>query len=331
MLRRFTLISVVAAAAVIVPLLLRVQPLRRDSEEVLKLGFRPAALADVTPVVATEVALPSQRLALKLVPVSSPPDGWSKFNTGEVDALAGMPLASIFDQLKGKGPNRKFIAYFLQVDLNGEGWVAIIGSGAQRVTSLSQLAGRTVATLNTDQAEWLMRRILRAAGIPEDRIKLVRYNPSTPLLGLRSGEHAAIFGLEPALAQAITEGNTVLARGPVSHYLYDDRPVPLSASIIAADWVSSHPGAFDQFVRVMDQAVAFTRDQPDRVRHFFQDPKYGGLSPDVASRLSMPVMMKPDASLKAVTEQYVSDMLAGGVLKDRIDLAPLFPAVEPPR
>jgi ABC-type nitrate/sulfonate/bicarbonate transport system substrate-binding protein len=293
--------------------------------ESLKMGYRPNALADITPVVVKEAGISRAAVTLDLVSVSSPPDGWNKFKTSEVDALAGMPLVSIFDQLAGSGPKRKFIAYFLQVDLNGEGWVALVGSKRLGISSVSNLAGKTVATLNTDQAKWLMRRILIAAGIPQEKINIVQYNPATPLVGLRNSEHAAIFGLEPALSEAVSEGNVILARGPISHYLYNDRPVPLSASVIATDWVEKHPKAFADFNEVMNEAVKTSKEQPDRVRGFFQKTEYGGLKPEITDVLSLPVMAKPNPSLKQITQQYVNDMARDGVLKGNVDLTPLFP------
>jgi ABC-type nitrate/sulfonate/bicarbonate transport system substrate-binding protein len=294
-------------------------------QAILRLGFRPKALADVTPVVIKENSFASPLLAIDLIAVSSPPDGWNKFKTFEVDVLAGMPLASVFDQLAGNGPQRKFIAYFLQVDKNGEGWVAIVANKNLGISSLADLAGKPVATLNTDQAEWLMRRILLAAGVPEGKTNVVRYNPATPLLGLRNSEHAAIFGLEPALSEAVSEGHTILWRGPVSHFLYGDRPVPVSASIVAVDWIEKHSGGYAEFLRMIDQAVKISSENGDTVRASFQKTEYGGLPPTVARSLSLPVMAKPTGILKTVTEQYVDDMLRDGVLKEKINLAPLFP------
>ncbi len=292
---------------------------------VLHLGYRPKALADVTPVVITEASISRPSVKLDMVAVSSPPDGWNKFKSGEVDALAGMPLASVFDQLAGAGPQRTFIAYFLQVDLNGEGWVALVGSKQLAISSVSDLAGKTAATLNTDQAEWLMRRILLAAGIPKEKINVVRYNPATPLIGIRNGEHAAIFGLEPALSEAANEGNPVLARGPVSHFLYADQPVPVSASVIAVEWAQKHPKAFADFVQMVDDAVNISKENPDKVRGYFQKADYGGLKSEITKLLALPVMAKPSASLRRVTEQYVDDMVRDNVLKEKVDLSPLFP------
>ncbi len=293
---------------------------------VLRLGYRPKAIADITPVIMKEAGISRPSVALHLVAVSSPPDGWNKFKSSEVDALAGMPLASVFDQLAGTGPQRKFVAYFLQVDQDGEGWVALIGSKKLGISSVSDLAGKTVATLNTDQAEWLMRRILLAAGIPKDQTTVVRYNPATPLIGLRSGEHAAIFGLEPALSEAVSEGNLVLSRGPISHYLYNGQSVPVSASIISLDWLEQHPQAFKDFIQMMDESLKISTTKPDQVRNFFLKPEYGDLKPATTRLLSLPVMVKPNPSLKTVTEQYVDDMVRDGVLKEKVDLAPLVPS-----
>ncbi len=300
----------------------------KDEKEslVLHLGYRPKALADVTPVVLQEAGLVRDAVKLELVPVSSPADGFTKLQTGEIDALAGMPMEAMFKQLAPPGPKRKFRVYYFQVDVNQEGWVSLVARKDSGVTSVKDMAGKTAASLATDQAEYLLRRILVAGGVPADQVQVIRYNPATPLLGLRNGEHDAIFGLEPAISEAITEGHLLLWRGPVSHFLFNDKPVPVSASVIAEDFLASHPQAVSDFVAMVDDAVAIAQREPQKVRGYFAKPQYGDIKPAVVERLFLPVMAKPSDSLKEVTIQYMNDLVRDGLLKEKIDMTPLFPA-----
>jgi ABC-type nitrate/sulfonate/bicarbonate transport system substrate-binding protein len=297
-----------------------------DSVTTLRLGYRPQALADVTPVVIEEgnLSAPSN-LDIQLVPLSGPPDAFRKLRSGEIDAAAGIPLQAVFNQLIGGEGERPFQAYYLQNDDYGEGWVSIVGNEDSGVSSIEDLAGKPVASLPTEQAVYLVRRILEEAGVPSGEIQVTRYNPNTPLLGFKSGQHAALFGLEPAISTATANGHNILSRGPVSHFLYDDRPLPVSASFIATGFVEAHPEAYKSFVDLVDRAVEVTRTQPDSVSQYFQKPKYGDIDEEVASNLFMPVMAKPDSTIEEVTSEFVQDLLNEDLLEGRPDLEPLFP------
>ncbi len=300
-------------------------PKSQPSTVILRLGYRPQALADITPVIIKEANLNRPNLEIDLVAVSSPTDGFTKFQNGEVDALAGMPLETVFKQLIPGTTRRTFTAYALQVDKAGEGWVSLVGSKQQGITQIMDLADKTVGSLATDQAEYLLRRILVAAGIPSEHVRIARYNPATPLTGLRSGEFAGMFGLEPAITTAVNEGNIVLSRGPVSHYLFHDQPIPVSASLIADDFIKAHLGSSEEFNALIDEALALAKSDPNRVRTFFQKSGNGGLIPSVADHISLPVMVKPSQELKTVTQQFLNDLIHDGIQKDPVDLSPLFP------
>src|SRR6266516_1871971 len=102
---------------------------------------------------------------------------------------------------------------------------------------------------------------------------------------------------------AVSEGHHILAKGPVSHFLYKDKPVPVSASLVSKEFAKAHPQALKDFVQMVDQAVEIARKEPDKVRGYFEKAKYGGLPADVRGRLFLPVMAKPTAELRATTEE----------------------------
>ena len=293
----------------------------------LRVGYRPAALADVTPVIIKEAGIKSSAFALGTTPLSSPGDAFSKFMVGEVDVIAGIPLETILKQLQDGPPKRAFHAYYLQVDVNGEGWVSLLCSKTSGVRTISDLAGREVGSLPTDQARYLLRRILLAGGVPAASIRITSYNPAAPLLGIRSGEQAAIFGLEPALSRASIEGHYILAKGPVSHYLFDDQPVPVSASLIADDLTAKNPKIESALLDVVDRALRFAKENPIRARGFFTLPANGGLDPAAARNLFFPVMQKPNLALKTTTKRLVADLVKDHLIKPTVTIGRLFPGV----
>lgn len=301
---------------------------KSQATPVLRLGYRPKALADVTPVVIAEGKLTSAGVRVELVPISSPPDGFTKLQNGEVDALAGMPMEIVLKQLATPDPKRPFFAYALQTDVNGQGWVSLVARKDAGVSTVSDLAGKTAASLATDQAEYLLKRILLAGGVPPEQVKTTRYNPATPLVGIRSGDHAAIFGLEPAISEALADGHILLWQGPVSHFLFKDQPVPVSASVIAADFRKQNPAGAEAFSRLIEEAVGRCKSEPAVVRKYFEKPQYGGLRPQIAERVFLPVMVTRTAELRQVTDQYMSELVRDGLLTKPVDLNPLFQAAK---
>jgi ABC-type nitrate/sulfonate/bicarbonate transport system substrate-binding protein len=300
-----------------------------DQVITVRLGYRPAALSDITPVIIKEGDYGVEGLQVELVSVSSPSQAFASFRAEEIDAIAGMPLAAVFSQISPDAvSNRPFQAYYLQVDKKGEGWVSLVSNGNMQILSVDDLRGKTVMSLPTNQAKYLLRRILLEAGLQESEIDISQYNPANPLLPLRSGQGAAIFGLEPAISKAAAEGHKVLVRGPVSQYLFGGRPVPVSASLIASSFVRDHPEAYRSFVEVINKAVSFAESKPDSVRRYFQKPDYGGLEESTAMRLFMPVMTLPDSSLKETTLDFIEDLRSEGFLEQPSDnyLSPLFPS-----
>jgi len=297
-----------------------------SGEEVtLQLGYRPKALADVTPLVLAEQEIEAEGVSLKLVPVSSPSSAFARYRAGEIDAIAGMPLEAVFGEIqKGKRP---FRAYYLQVDKKGEGWVSLIGNGEMNISSLKDLQGKDIMSLPTNQAKYLLRRILISGGLSEGEFTIREYNTTTPLLPLRSGAGAALFGLEPAISKAVAQGQNIIAKGPVSRFLFDGRPVPVSASIVATSFAENNPNAYKNFVATMERAAKFAEANPDSVRRYSQRPKNGGLDPSVSKRLFMPVMARPDSSLKKTARAFIQDLIDEGILSDSPEtyLSPLFP------
>ena len=291
----------------------------------LRLAYRPLALADVTPVILKESGrTSSDGVRVELVPVPSPQIALQRFDAGEVDAIAGLTMEAVLQRIADqKDPG--FLAFYFQVDVPGEGWVSLVANRRLGTVSVKDLGGKTVASLPTDQARWLVRRILLSAGVPSDQIKISDYNPSAPLLGLESGEHDALFGLEPAISRASAQGHSVIARGPVSQYLYNGQPVPLSASVIRKSFIREHPEAYKAFLELYRGALDLQKAKPDEVRTFFSKGDYGALDENVRKSLAFSNLVEPTApGVVDTLKRFVADLRQAGVLKTDIDVTTLI-------
>lgn len=296
----------------------------RGGQVVLKLGYRPRTLADPTPAVIKEL-FPPASLKIELVPVSTVADGFVKLSTGEIDGFAGVPLEAIFQQIANPQLKTPFYAYALSVDRSGDEWVSMVARKGSGIQKLSDAAGKVVACAPTDQAEYLTRQILLANGVPADQIKIVRHNPQNPLLGFRSGEYDMILTAEPIISLALAEGASIVARGPISKYLFSGADVPVAASILTESFSKAHPDALKTLGDLVLNATALMRKTPEKTREIFGRPEYGGLSPEIRARFAFAIMVRADSSTTASLKLFADRLSRDGVLKNPVDVARLFP------
>jgi ABC-type nitrate/sulfonate/bicarbonate transport system substrate-binding protein len=285
---------------------------------VVRLGYRPTALSDISPVILSELLRERAKVDVKLVALSSPKDGFDKFYAGEIDAIAGIPLEGVFQQIVEHG-DPGFRAYGYQVDIADNTWLSIIAGRDAGINTLADGKGKVIASLPTDQARYLIRRILAANGYTEADTKITVYNPATPLVQLNSGENAMLFALEPAISRARVAGHLVLSAGPVSKFLFGGRPTPLSASVLNARFIKDNPAAADEFRKLVQRALDHQKSKPDEVRNQFSNPKYGGLSPAEVAVLSLSTTIPPSADNSAIMTEFAKQLADNGVLKKQID------------
>jgi ABC-type nitrate/sulfonate/bicarbonate transport system substrate-binding protein len=291
---------------------------------VLRLGYRVTALADITPIILKERGLLKRKnIIIEPVPIASPAVALQQLDGGGIDAMAGLTLEPILQRLASGTAG--FHAYYVQVDLPDHGWVSIISGYHSGVTRLADLRSRTVGSLPTDQARFLLRQSLKAAGIPDDKIKISDYNPATPLAGFESGDQFGIFGLEPALSRAEAKGSKRLVRGPISTLIFNGQAIPLSASVISDRFVASHPESYQELVDATSEAVAIQESQTTQVQALFALPAYGGLSQNEYRLLEFPPMRPVDApEVIPGLNLFIKWLRENSLLKNDVDGRKLF-------
>jgi len=297
-----------------------------QSLAVIRLGYRSKVLGDPTPpALATLAADPERPFRVELVPLSTPADGFNKLASGEVDAVAAMPLEAVFQQLSAGG-EPKFFAYAFSVDRAGDEWVSIVARKGSGIEKLADAAGKTAVVAPTDQAEWLMRQMLLKAGVPENQIKIVRHGPQTPLLGFKSGEHDLILTAEPVISLALADGGSIIERGPISRLLFNGADVPVTASLLSAKFVQEHPDAARAFQAEALKTASAMRATPERFRELFAAEAYGALPPQIRSRFSFAVVVAPTQSIRDGLTEFHARLIADGILKTPVRVERLFTA-----
>lgn len=317
--KRRTLIILLLASTVAFVWSCRPREIPRPTATI-RIAYRPLALADITPIILQEAGLKTQGLNVELVAVPSPQVALQRFDAGEVDAIAGLTMEAILQRIVEQG-DPGFRAFYFQVDEAGKGWVSLVANKHLGKTDIKGLARKPVASLPTAQARFLVRQILLSAGIPPADIQVVDYNPATPLLGLESGEQAALFGLEPAISRATAQGHTIIAEGPVSEYLFNGKPVPLSASVIRTSLITQHGSDYKTFLDLYRRAVEYQTTNENAVREYFGKTEYGGLDETVRQNLALPTLLEPNSPgvLQALRD-FVGMLQDASVLKANINV-----------
>jgi ABC-type nitrate/sulfonate/bicarbonate transport system substrate-binding protein len=304
----------------------RSSPPPANSTEVvtIRVGYRPGAMLDVTPIVMAEGLVKSDVLSIELVPCSSAQVGFAKFKANEVDVLAGLALEAILSNIGDFAEGPPYRIYALQADAVELGWAAVVAAKDTKAESLRQLADHEVAVIPTKQGEYLFRRVLLAAGVPESRIKTKPYSLANPLSSITPGNSAALFGPDPAIAQAVASGCRIIERGTLSRYLAGGKPFPVAGSVISTDFIRAHPSAATAFRKLVEEAVVIVSTKPDTVRAQFRMSAYGGFAPEVCDLLVFPLMERPSPSLRQVTNILLSDLYRDGQLARELTIEPFL-------
>ena len=293
----------------------------------LRIAFRLQTQSDPVPVVIAERWPTRDNLKIKLVPVSSPADALNKLDSGAVDVAAGVPLDPLFVRLGDEaGGGVEFEAYLISTEVVGTQWLAFAKASHSDAESLSDLAGRPVGVLPVRQASHYARRILEAAGVPPDQVKLVEFNPASLAASLESQRLDAVYGPEPLISVIRSRGGSVLAGGATPQVLFSGADLPAIASIVSKDFQSKHPEEYQVFLGLVTDAIEVIENEPEAVRAYYQNPKYGGLEFAVTQYLAFPELRVPSPELRATAEKMVDDFMAAGFLMTRPNLDPLFPA-----
>lgn len=326
--RRATLISLAAALLLWTGCDRRpsatTQPAATEAVTTLRVAYRRGTISDPLPILLFESGVVGKHVKVELVAASAPADALNKLDAGEADAAAGIPVEALLGQLAAGAP--KFTAYGYSVEEPGSGWLGIaVGPNVQAKT-IADLAGQPIGVLPVRQAQYLVDKIIRDSGVPADQVKIEKFNPLTPMAGLRGGQFVGVYGPEPLMAQTLNEGGRILAAGPTPKVLGEGEPLPVIASVLSKAFAERHPEAAAEYKQLIRQAAVKLAEHPDTARPVFAKPAYGGLPEGVWSRLSFPAYREPSADTQRVGRRMVDVFLKDGVLQKDVDLAPLFPA-----
>lgn len=163
-------------------------------------------------------------------------------------------------------------------------WSAIQVSGKSGITSISQLAGKTIAANATQgENELALDSILLKNGVNPSSVHVVAMPfPNMPS-ALSGGQVQAVTEVEPFVSAIAASGGKTLS--PLFEGM---QPSLLVAGYFTtSSEIASHPGLVKRFVTAMNESLTYAQQNPTAVQAII--PTYTKIPAKVASKLRLPV------------------------------------------
>jgi len=234
---------------------------------------------------------------------------------GTVDIIGTGNYVSFFEgQAKGAF-NIKVLAAGSVCTKNNFSILALPSSG---IKGPSGLAGKTIAVNLTNNIQTLLTNAeLKANGVNPASVKYVVIPFPNMAAALKAGQVAAVSVVEPFITGTEQADGAVPVMPECTGSL---GAFPLGGYFATAAWVAKYPHTAHAFQVAIAKGQAFANAHPAAVRAIL--PTYTKISLAAAPHINLglfPPTMNP-AQLQRVADL----MLAGGLLKSRLDVQPLL-------
>lgn len=165
-----------------------------------------------------------------------------------------------------------------------DAWSAIQVSAKSGITSIADLAGKTIAANATQgENELALDSILLKNGVKPTSVHVVAMGfPNMPS-ALSSGQVQAVTEVEPFVSSINAKGGKTLS--PLFEGMQPNLLV--AGYFTTSSEISSHPGLVKRFTTAMNESLDFAANNPSAVRSII--PTYTKIPATVASKLKLPV------------------------------------------
>ena len=163
-------------------------------------------------------------------------------------------------------------------------WSGILVSAGSGITTISQLAGKTIAANATEgENELALDAILLRNGVAPSSVHVVALAFPTMPAALTSGQVQAVTEVEPFVSSIQAKGGKLL-----SPLFEGEQPSEMVAGYFATSKeISSDPALVTRFVTAMNKSLAYAAANPAAAQAII--PTYTSIPAAVASKLILPV------------------------------------------
>ena len=198
-------------------------------------------------------------------------------------------------------------------------WAAIVVPAGSDITSVSQLAGRTVAATKGTDPYFFLLQALEANGVSPDDVEVQNLQHADGRAALENGSVDAWAGLDPIMADTeVTAGSRLIYRN-IDFNTYGF----LNAT---EDFVTNHPDLAQLVLDAYEKARAWALAHPDETAGILAD--VAGIDPAIAQkvigeRTNIGVDVVPGDAQRTVLERIAPIIVASGDVpsQDVVDTA----------
>ncbi|SFK33438.1 aliphatic sulfonate ABC transporter substrate-binding protein [Cellulomonas sp. KH9] len=155
-------------------------------------------------------------------------------------------------------------------------WAAIVVPEGSDVTSVADLAGKSVAATKGTDPYFFLLQSLEEAGVPLDEVEVQNLQHADGRTALEQGSVAAWSGLDPIMAASEAESGTTLIYRNIDFNTYGF----LNAT---QDFLDASPDLAQVVVDAYEKARAWAQENPDEVVAILAE--VAGIDPAVAEKV----------------------------------------------
>jgi len=183
---------------------------------------------------------------VKLVYFDSGPAALTALGSGDVDIMTGIGNPPVASAMATKVPLSVVWAEEL-----GQTDQALIVKKDSGVSTVPDLAGKQVATVEGSTSAYALAAVLKKAGVAEKAVTVRNMDPQTLLTAWTKGQVSAAYIWHPVLGKLLAKDAVKIADNTD---VVDTAPI-YNLSIVNSDWAADNAGLVRQFIQAQDQGV----------------------------------------------------------------------------
>jgi taurine transport system substrate-binding protein len=187
---------------------------------------------------------------------------WKSFNSGRdvntAMAANGIDLGLVGSTATAIGIANRFPyqVYFIQSVIGDNEALVVKGN----IKSLADLRGKKVAVPFGSTTHFSLLSALQEYGIKPTELSILDMQPPDMLAAWQRGDIDAGFVWRPTLNKMISDKGSVLLS---AKDLAQKGIITADLGVASEDFITQHPATLQKYVALLDEAVAFYREQPE--------------------------------------------------------------------
>ena len=237
---------------------------------------------------------------------------------GDLDAGCCTGITQVFDANQIT-PN-KIKLFSLNDDSKMKPWNKLLVKKDSDIKALTDLSGKNIGVFPGSNATAVLKAYLLSKNVDVSKIELIQLAPPTQLQALEAGSIQALWTYEPTTTIALNQDK--YRSIDESIYSKVNSKANLGTGYISVDLIQKDPEQANKFVKAMDKANIFIRQNPTEAAKYL--PKYTNISQELATKVVL-TDFYTNAESDPESLQATADFLAQiGVIKQKIEVKDLI-------